>query len=601
MKETITISPQLGLNETFNKLLNELLQANTQKRTVRKGFFKKVAPFLQNKGISSIKRSELFENLGVYHYLVNSDYKEAIVWMKKALQIVAKAGLCQKEIKLHKFIGINSYLLGDLEKAIESYFEAVKVIDRSKENFDREKAAVYNNISIVFNKPEETEIRKYYINEALELYKKIDSAHGKAMCYINLGNIASNVSDFDQALVYYNKARGLTLVPADLNLEASMLNNIGYALFSQNNFEEALIYVLEALELKKELGDPHSIIITEITLAEIYLASDNFDKGISILEDALVKAKKIEAGIEITKAYEILAKGYASKGLFEKAYKALYQMGLLKDKLFTNEKQRNLLEISQQFRAEITEREAKFYKKKERQLQQYAKKLEESNKELKMFAQLSAHDIKEPIRMININLGFLKQSLKTKLKEEEVQLLNFAYKSSTKLSHIIDDVLKLTKVDGSAAVMEEVNLNQVLTEIENHIQPTLFQRNAKIVYNELPSILADESQLYLLLENLIANAIKYNRSEQPEVHVDYKSLKSKHQFKVSDNGIGMSPSFHSKAFDVFSRRNETKNEFEGTGIGLAICKRIVERHKGSIAITQPKLGGTSFTFTLKKF
>lgn len=234
-------------------------------------------------------------------------------------------------------------------------------------------------------------------------------------------------------------------------------------------------------------------------------------------------------------------------------------------------------------------------------LKKRAEELANSNVELERFAYVASHDLQEPLRMINSFLQLLRKRYAGKIDHTADQYIRYALDAAQRMKQLIMDLLDYSRVGATANELETVDANSLLHELVDVFnkgqtdQPT----RVKVLTSQIPSITANKTQLFQLFQNLVSNGLKYNKHEHPMVEISYEEYDAYHCFKVKDNGIGIDPSFHDKIFVLFQRVH-SRTEYSGTGIGLAICKKIVDRHGGNIWIESPLEGGAVFCFTLSK-
>ncbi len=254
---------------------------------------------------------------------------------------------------------------------------------------------------------------------------------------------------------------------------------------------------------------------------------------------------------------------------------------------------------------DITER-----KTAERKLEDYRNSLEEkvekrteelarSNAELEHFAYIASHDLREPLRMITSFLQLLERRYKDKLDQDANEFIGYAVDGSRRLNDMITDLLEYSKVTSSEPILIPVNLEEVLEDaLINLVIPTE-EKNAIIDYDPLPTINGDAKLLTMLFQNLIGNGIKYNDKNPPKIHISTKEENDQYIISVKDNGIGIKPEHLDRIFTIFQRLH-AKDEYEGTGIGLAIAQKIVNQHHGEIWAESEPGKGTTFYFTLLK-
>jgi len=236
-------------------------------------------------------------------------------------------------------------------------------------------------------------------------------------------------------------------------------------------------------------------------------------------------------------------------------------------------------------------------KKAEEVLKLKLAELARSNAELEQFAYVSSHDLQEPLRMISSYLQLLQRRYQGKLDDKADKYIYFAVDGAARMQNLINDLLEFSRVATRAKEPEptdsEFVLNQTLSNLELYIK----QNNAAVSHDPLPEVLADNTQLAQVFQNLIANGIKFHGEKAPKIHISVERKENEWLFSVQDNGIGIDSQYSEKIFEVFKRLH-TKEKYPGTGIGLAICKKIIERHGGRIWVESEFGKGSTFYFTL---
>jgi chemotaxis family two-component system sensor kinase Cph1 len=227
-----------------------------------------------------------------------------------------------------------------------------------------------------------------------------------------------------------------------------------------------------------------------------------------------------------------------------------------------------------------------------------AQDLERSNAELKKFAYVASHDLQEPLNQVANFVQLLEMRYNDELDEDGKEFIGFAVDGVSLMQTLIDDVLVYSKVDLKGIEWEltevETALNQALANLRGRIAET----GAEISYNSMPTIVADSTQLMQLFQNLLGNAIKFRKKDEaPRIHVGVQRQEDSWLFSVQDNGIGIDPQFADRIFVIFQRLH-TRDEYPGSGMGLAICKKIVECHRGQIWVESELGKGATFFFTI---
>jgi len=232
-------------------------------------------------------------------------------------------------------------------------------------------------------------------------------------------------------------------------------------------------------------------------------------------------------------------------------------------------------------------------------LKKHIGKLAASNEELERFAYVASHDLQEPLRMVASFLQLLQKKYDQQLDDTARKYINFAVDGAERMKILILDLLEFSRISSLEEDHTVIDLNKVVAKIRMALKTVIDESQAKINVSFLPKVCGNESQLSQLFQNLISNAIKYRDGLIPEIEIIYGETPGHWQFCVQDNGIGIDAKFYEKIFIIFQRLHN-KNHYAGTGIGLAICKKIVELHGGKIWVESSKGNGSKFYFTISK-
>jgi len=262
--------------------------------------------------------------------------------------------------------------------------------------------------------------------------------------------------------------------------------------------------------------------------------------------------------------------------------------------LFFNwKKQRRMARLLQEKHREIEEKNEK--------IQIQNKLLEQSNVELQNFAYVASHDLKEPLRMVNSFSGLLKRKYDDVLDDRGQEYMFYITDAVDRMGVLLDDFLDYSRVTTSDKNSEAVNTGNVAAKVRMNLTPRLEEKSGDVIinYDKMPEIQGNKSQFGQLLQNLISNGLKFQNGKPPVVQVDCEERKKDYLFSVKDNGIGISEENQAKIFDMFTRLH-TREQYEGTGIGLSTCKKIVDRHGGEIWVESEEGQGATFFFTVSK-
>jgi signal transduction histidine kinase len=242
-------------------------------------------------------------------------------------------------------------------------------------------------------------------------------------------------------------------------------------------------------------------------------------------------------------------------------------------------------------------REMAVRKRAEEALHLIAKDLERSNKDLEQFAYVASHDLQEPLRAVAGFMGLLKNQYYDKLDNEAREYIDFSVEGAERMQGLIEGLLTFSRVGTRGGEFASVNLSDALNGALANLKTLIEESHAAVTSSPLPVVTADLSQMTQLLQNLVANAVKFHGPRHPEIHLGARRLERAWEISVRDNGIGIDPQYFDRIFLIFQRLH-TRTQYKGTGIGLAVCKKIVERHGGKIWVESVPGKGSTFYFTI---
>ena len=239
-------------------------------------------------------------------------------------------------------------------------------------------------------------------------------------------------------------------------------------------------------------------------------------------------------------------------------------------------------------------------RKQETKLTQANKELIYTNKDLEQFAYIASHDLKTPLRNIVSFSGLLRKSLEKRNYDDMKEYIDFIIRYGKSMNQIVSDALEMSQITKKTLSISQVDVQKIIEDVKLTLSEKIDQKNVIVNYQNLPIMQGNKSQLEKLFENLIENSIKYNESEVPEISISYcTAIEGKHKLIVQDNGIGFEQKYADEVFKMFKRLHAI-DEYNGTGIGLALCKKIVQTHGGSIYASSEKGFGTRISFVIPK-
>jgi len=258
-----------------------------------------------------------------------------------------------------------------------------------------------------------------------------------------------------------------------------------------------------------------------------------------------------------------------------------------------------MVDIAEHHRVQLElEQEIAVRQAAEGRLQQQTEALQRSNAELEQFAYVASHDLQEPLRMVASYAGLLKRRYAGKLDAEADEFIDYAMDGVTRMRALINDLLTYSRVGREERPAESTDSRVALDRALANLEAAIADRQALVAIGNLPTVMASSLQLTQVFQNLIGNGLKFCRETRPEIRVDAERRGAEWIFAVRDNGIGIDPQYKDRIFLIFQRLHK-RDEYEGTGIGLAICKKIVERQGGRIWIESEPGKGATFRFTLR--
>jgi PAS domain S-box-containing protein len=225
--------------------------------------------------------------------------------------------------------------------------------------------------------------------------------------------------------------------------------------------------------------------------------------------------------------------------------------------------------------------------------------LQRSNDELRQFAYVASHDLQEPLRMVASYTELLAERYVGQLDTAADKYIQYAVEGARRMQHLVGDLLAYSRVGTEGKPFVPTDTRQVLKTVLENLQRTILETGAQIVFDEMPTIKADATQLCQLFQNLISNAVKFRADRPPHVRIEARKAGDEWEFTVQDNGIGIGEAYRGRIFQMFQRLHD-RSTYDGNGIGLALAKKIVERHGGRIWCTSKPGEGTTFHFTMSE-
>lgn len=538
--------------------------------------------------------------LATYFSRSRTDYFASMKHCEKALSLQQHIANKRDLADIYKVTGINYHYIGDINRAQHNYMTALDImlsVERRNNEEIKDIADLYYNLAILNKGEDANELRRTYLEQAQKYYIEIGNMNGQARCADGMAVYWFYAQDYKQSLIEMERALSIFMQIKDNEGIYLTYNNIGTLKIQEGHFEEGLDYLHKSLKLRKESGNPVSIAISYINIGNAWIDKKKHKEALTYLRKAEVLLRQAENRVQLASLMQSMSKCYDALGQHRKAYKAIVEYAEYRDSLHRFELKKAYADTKLQYDIELMERDALIDRLQNFEIASYIHKLEISNNELKQFAHIASHDLKEPLRTITGFANLLEKGYKDQLDDQAVEYIKYITTGAKRLNELVKDILNLSRINTVEQSLASVDLNDVAKEVSTHIQTLVTEKNATIKYGKLPTIHADKTQMFQLFLNLIVNGIKYNNSGKPSINIKCTRDGTNYRFSFSDNGIGIPDEYREKVFEIFQRLHHREN-YSGTGIGLTLCKKIVDRHKGKIWVERNQPQGSTFIVLL---
>ncbi|MCU0345606.1 MAG: ATP-binding protein [Saprospiraceae bacterium] len=547
--------------------------------------------------------------------------------------------------------------LSDYERSLQLFLKQLHIYESS--DFTSGIAAANYNIGSLFLEQLNYQQALDIYQQTLKYYEITNDYKGKMRTLNRIGQVMGQLGDYNKNFSYCSDALLLAKALGDRHELARINANLGYACTHQGERSDALRYYLEAFDVAVESKNKRLEGETAVEIGKIYLDMGRMTDAGTYFETASLAAKSAESKALSKLVSEALCPYYEKMGWKEQAFGCLKELVTLKDEFYQEERAQSTINSQIRYQSETREQELKQLKAKEvesqltiqkqrmgtyalilgmallvllaaflysvvrqkrtynlelenevhkrtaeleasnQQLLESNKLLEQSNHELERFAYIASHDLKSPLRNVISFLNLIERRLKPIYDPNIAEYLRFASDNARQMHQLIQDVLEFSRVNDDRGSQVPVNMNESLVMVLQNLKDEMEAKNAAVFAGSLPIIDANSIKVLQLMQNLVANGIKYNQSPHPRVLISHREEAERHVFTVKDNGIGIPKEYHELIFGMFKRLH-TKDEYPGTGIGLALCRKIVQAEGGDIWLESEEGKGTAIYFTLPK-
>lgn len=539
-------------------------------------------------------------------YLTLGDYDIAYQYKLQLLNDYEIAQDTSKMTEVWYDIGSIFSYQGNYNLALRHYEAALQLAEVLEDS-----VFIYQSlgaIGSVYGNLKQYDLSLDYNQCALEWAEALQYDGGIAYAIFNTGYDYLNLKQNEKALNNLTKALKLMRQQGNQFGEVSSLLGVGEVSSAMEQHEKAILFGEKALELLEEIGNQSQLRDAYQTLANIYFKANKSTKAFEYqrqyiaLKDSLFNQEVLQQMSGLQMRYEIQKKERENEiAILRKDAKIsrLYQYGMIGGGvlLLLVLTMLSLFLRSLYHQNQFQRKTNTLLAQKNEEIQIQVKKLAESNRDLERFAYIASHDLKEPLRNIGSYVSLIKRRFQQN--EESKPYFDFVTEGVGRMYRLLDDLLAYSKIDRQDTPHQRLSLNDLLERIQQRLSPEIETSKAKITIVNLPSIKANEQEIYQLFANLLSNALKFRGNKAPLIGVDCQETETYYLFSVKDNGIGIAQIYHEQIFSVFQRLH-SRVIYKGNGIGLSICKKIVERYKGEIWVESTEGEGSTFHFSLLK-
>ena len=502
--------------------------------------------------------------------------------------------------------GLGFDYVGELLLSKEAYEKSIQLLESRhplSETGFLTLARSYFNLSIIYGDLNLDALSEKYLQLSFQKFKEVDHKPGIARCYISFGVLFDDENDKDpekllQAKEHYKNAAELSREMGDWVCYSVATGNYGVLHARFHHFEEGVAQLLDAYNTARQHCNKSFLLGRYMQLGNAYAHGQKYEEADRWFAEGDKLFHELQLKVDSYGFRKKWAEVLMQLGRYREAAEQLLEHDRYREEKHTMDKGAAINDVMLRLKYEEGQKEQALLRKKNAEIEEYARQLQMSNYELNQFAHVASHDMKEPLRMIANYSQLLEKSINGQLKPEQKEYLIYINDGAKRMNNVIQSLLRLSKIN-AANHKTLVNVNEVIDEVKKALKLEIHNRNVSISCSPLHPVMADETKLTQLFQNLISNAIKYNQSAAPVIEIRCTEQENAYRYEVADNGIGIEPQYRDKVFIIFQRLH-TRSEYEGTGIGLSICKKIIDGLQGKIWIEDSPLGGSRFCFTIPK-
>ncbi|MFK7947770.1 MAG: ATP-binding protein [Saprospiraceae bacterium] len=507
-------------------------------------------------------------NTAAIPHAVRGEYKEAFEYMKMALETA-------ESLQLNKIIASTLVNIGNIFSALYSYEEAIKSYNRVLDNYKEELHPVSVGIT-----------------------------------YFNLASSYKGFDDLDNSEVYFRKALEIGKKHQHKLLISRVYFELVQIYIRRDDLETAIAYSFEAEKVYPKEGNRPSLETYLSNQCELSFLRQEYKKALEYGEEAILNCTKQNNLKTLKRTYKAMANTYKALGDFEQAFHYLELFNETSEEFMLQMRQRRTIDLEIQYALKDKESEIEKLQQEleldkvkiqfQGELETQNKKLKMSNEALRQFTYAISHDLKEPLRMISSFSNLWYRRHRKEADEIDKEYFGYIRNGAVRMTNMLQGLLDFATIGENAKPTETVDVNQMIADIRTVLYVKIQENEAVFDVGQLPIVNTHKILLFQLLQNLVSNAIKFKKPEVfPIIKIQCKTEEERYIISITDNGIGIPEKHLETIFKIFKRLH-TKEEYEGTGIGLSLCQKIIHHLGGELWLTSKVGEGSTFSFSLPR-
>lgn len=579
------------------------------------------------------------KNIGIGHYKLNAPKDSMVFHYKKAIQFAEQINDYYTQAACNNNIALLFSYYEDPYRAIQHYLQGIEIFDQHIQEEKMLKALMLANVAQFYFSIDNFDKALFYIQRAFDIAKRRDFPIILTNYADEYGRILLNQGKFDLAEKVLKEGLKLSQKLADQRAIIGNLNGLAELFLNQNKCQQGKAYAMAVADLSGKKGFFLYRANNLLCRAKVASCEENYDQVIIIAKQLLSEGDDFKLTIYQQSVRKLLAEAYEKEGAYQLALQVFIEYDSINNFITKTKKTAAAAELETQYSFE-KKQEAIFHLEKEKALansyinqlwlvlivlllsiiyiifllkkrkassdiiqekNQQLSRYIASNLQLENFAYIASHDLRAPILTIKNFVSLVLHSANERLNIEETQSLQFAASSSDDILKLVDGLMNFSTLQEGKIEKEKIFLPEFVNYVLDLNKPLIDAANANVEVDiQTTYIKADRTKLLQLIQNLIQNALKFHKKNTiPKIRIEGISNTKNHLISIRDNGIGIAPNYFERIFLLFKRLHN-KSIYKGTGIGLALCKKVVEMHNGKIWVESTEGEGATFYCSFPK-